>query len=65
GVPADRVQLLREAYVKAFKEPDLLAEAKKARMEVELLPGTDVEKDMRDAINQPKEVVERVKKLSE
>jgi len=65
GVPDDRVQLLRGAYVKAFKEPELLAEAKKARMEVELLSGADVERDMRDAINQPKEVVERVKKLSE
>ncbi len=33
-------------------------------MEVELLSGADVEREMRDAINQPKEVVERVKKLS-
>jgi tripartite-type tricarboxylate transporter receptor subunit TctC len=65
GVPADRVQLLRDAYVKAFKEPELLAEAKKSRVEVELLPGEDVEKDMRDAINQPKDVVARVKKLME
>ena len=65
GVPADRVQLLREAYAKAFKEPELLAEAKKARMEVELLAGADVERDMRDSINQPKDVVDRVKKLSE
>lgn len=65
SVPGDRVQLLREAYVKAFKEPELLAEAKKARMEVQLLAGADVERDMRDAINQPKEVVERVKRLSE
>jgi tripartite-type tricarboxylate transporter receptor subunit TctC len=65
GVPPDRVQLLREAYVKAFKEPELLAEAKKARMEIGLLAGEDVEKDMRDAINQPKDVVARVKKLME
>jgi tripartite-type tricarboxylate transporter receptor subunit TctC len=65
GVPADRVKLLRDAYAKAFKEPELLAEAKKARIEVELLPGEDVEKDMREAINQPKEVVARVKKLME
>jgi hypothetical protein len=65
GVPADRVKMLRDAYVKAFKEPELLAEAKKARMEVELLAGEDVERDMRDAINQPKDVVERVKKLME
>ena len=65
GVPADRVRMLREAYMKAFKEPELLAEAKKARMEVELLAGDDVEKDMRDAIAQPKDVVARVKKLME
>jgi tripartite-type tricarboxylate transporter receptor subunit TctC len=65
GVPADRVQILRDAYLKAFKEPELLAEAKKARMEVTLQAGEDVEKDMRDAINQPKEVVARVKKLME
>jgi tripartite-type tricarboxylate transporter receptor subunit TctC len=65
GVPADRVQLLREAYEKAFKEPELLAEAKKARMEVEVLPGAEVEKEFRDAMNQPPEVVARVKKLME
>jgi tripartite-type tricarboxylate transporter receptor subunit TctC len=64
GVPEDRLKLLRDAYAKAFKEPELIAEAKKARMEVELLSGADVERDMRDAINQPNEVVERVKKLS-
>jgi tripartite-type tricarboxylate transporter receptor subunit TctC len=65
GVPTDRVKLLREAYVKAFKEPELLAEAKKARMDVELLPGEDVEKEFREAINQPQDVVTRVKKLME
>jgi tripartite-type tricarboxylate transporter receptor subunit TctC len=65
GVPTERVNLLREAYVKAFKEPELVAEAKKARMDVELLAGADVERDMREAISQPKEVVDRVKKLSE
>jgi tripartite-type tricarboxylate transporter receptor subunit TctC len=65
GVSVDRVQLLREAYVKAFQEPDLLAEAKKARMDVQLLAGADVERDMREAMSQPKDVVERVKKLSE
>jgi tripartite-type tricarboxylate transporter receptor subunit TctC len=65
GVPAERVQMLREAYMKAFKEPELLAEAKKARMEVTLQAGEDVEKDMRDAVNQPKDVVARVKKLME
>jgi tripartite-type tricarboxylate transporter receptor subunit TctC len=65
GVPADRVNMLREAYMKAFKEPELLAEAKKARIEVELLSGEEVEKEFREAMTQPPEVVARVKKLME
>ena len=65
GVPAERVKMLREAYVKAFQEPELLAEAKKSRMDIQLLAGEDVEKDFRDALAQPKEVVARVKKLME
>ena len=65
GVPAERVKMLREAYLNAFKEPELLAEAKKARMDIQLLPGEDVEKDFRDAMTQPKDVVARVKKLME
>ena len=56
GVPAERVKMLREAYLNAFKEPELLAEAKKARMDIQLLPGEDVEKDFRDAMTQPKDV---------
>ncbi len=65
GVPADRVKILRDAYLKAFKEPELLAEAKKARMDVELLPGEDVEREFREAMTQPQDVVTRVKKLME
>jgi tripartite-type tricarboxylate transporter receptor subunit TctC len=65
GVPADRVNMLREAYLKAFKEPELLAEAKKARVEVELLSGEEVEREFREAMTQPAEVVARVKKLME
>jgi tripartite-type tricarboxylate transporter receptor subunit TctC len=65
GVPAERVKMLREAYLKAFKEPELLAEAKKARMDVELLSGEEVEKEFRDAMTQPPEVVARLKKLME
>jgi tripartite-type tricarboxylate transporter receptor subunit TctC len=65
GVPAERVKMLREAYMNAFKEPELLAEAKRARLDVQLLAGEDVEKDFRDALTQPPDVVARVKKLME
>ena len=65
GIPGDRVKVLREAYLKAFKEPEVIAEAKKSRMDLETLTGEDVESEMREVMNQPREVVERVKKLSE
>jgi tripartite-type tricarboxylate transporter receptor subunit TctC len=64
GIPADRVKILREAYLRAFKEPEVIAEAKKSRMDLETLTGEEVETEMREVMNQPREVIERVKKLS-
>jgi tripartite-type tricarboxylate transporter receptor subunit TctC len=65
GTPADRIKILRDAYLKAFKEPEVVEEAKKTKLDLEVLPGTDVETQIRDVMNQPKDVIERVKKLSE
>lgn len=65
GIPADRIKVLRDAYLKAFKEPDVVDEAKKTKLDLETLPGAEVEKQIREVMNQPKEVIERVKKLSE
>jgi hypothetical protein len=65
GIPVDRVKILREAYLKAFKEPEVIAGAKKSRMDLETLTGEKVKSEMREVMNQPREVIERVKKLSE
>jgi hypothetical protein len=64
GMPADRIKILREAYLKTFQESDVIEEAKKTNLELSTLSGAEVEKQMREVINQPREVVERVKKLS-
>ena len=65
GTPPDRVKLLREAYVKVFNDPEVIKEAKKSRMDLQILTGDEVEKQMREVMSQPKEVVDRVKKLSQ
>lgn len=65
GTPAERIKILRDAYLKAFKEPEVVEEAKKARLDLETLPGAEVESQIREVMNQPKEVIERVKKLSQ
>jgi tripartite-type tricarboxylate transporter receptor subunit TctC len=65
GTPAERIAILRDAYLKAFKEPEVVEEAKKTKLDLETLPGAEVEAQIREVMNQPKEVIERVKKLSE
>jgi tripartite-type tricarboxylate transporter receptor subunit TctC len=65
GLPADRLHLLRQAYVKALAEPELISELKKKRMSIDAIGGDEIEKVMRDIISQPREVVERVKNLVE
>jgi tripartite-type tricarboxylate transporter receptor subunit TctC len=64
GTPADRVKILREAYLKAFTDPEAVQEAKKGRLDLQALPGAEVETQIREVMNQPKDVIERVKKLS-
>jgi tripartite-type tricarboxylate transporter receptor subunit TctC len=65
GILGDRVKTLRDAYLKAFKEPEVLEEAKKTKLDLSTLSGEEVETQIREVMNQPKEVIERVKKLSE
>lgn len=63
--PADRVTMLRDAFVKTFKAPEVVEEDRKTKLEIEVLTGTEVESQIRDVMGQPKDVIERVKKLSE
>ena len=65
GIPGDRIKILRDAYLKAFKEPEVVEEAKKTKLDLSTLSGEEVETQIREVMNQPKEVIERVKKLSE
>ena len=63
GTPPDRVKALRDSFVKVLKDPELLAEAKKARMEVEHTPGEELDTLIKDVLDQPPEVVDQAKKL--
>ncbi len=65
GTPPDRVKILRDAYVKAFNDPEVVQEATKSRLDLQALPGAEVEAQINEVMNQPKDVVARVKKLSE
>ena len=63
GTPPDRVKLLRDAFVKTLNDPEVLAEAKKARMDVEPTSGEELESLAKEIFDSPPEVIERVKKI--
>ena len=63
GTPPDRVKMLRESFRNVLKDAELLAEAKRARMDVEYTPGEELEALVNDVLNQPAEVVEQAKKV--
>ncbi len=63
GTPADRVTTLRAAFDKAVKDPELLSEAKKLRIDVEAARGEKLQAMAKEVMVQPPEVVEQIKKL--
>ena len=65
GVAADRVKTLREAYGKALKDPDLIAEVDRSRLDMEPSTGEEIQALVKELMGQKREVIERVKKLLE
>ena len=65
GVPADRVKILRDAYAKSLKDHDLIADVNKSRLDMEPSSGEEIQALYKELMDQPREVVERVKKLEE
>ena len=61
-VPKDRVQALRKAFLETLADPDLIAEARKANMEVNPVPGEDVQKLIAKVYAAPKELTAALKK---
>ena len=63
GVPADRVKILREAFLKTVNDPELLDDAKKKKLELDPVSGEELETLAREIVAQSPEVIERMKKL--
>ena len=63
GTAPERVKILREAYAKAMRDPGLIEEAKKGQMDMEHTPGEDLQALMKDLMDQPRDVIDRVKKV--
>lgn len=63
GTAPAHIKALRQAFEQSMKDPDLLAEAQKQRMDVDPESGENLEKLVAKTMQQPADVVARVKKL--
>ena len=63
GTPANVIKILRDAHAQAMKDPALLDEAKRGKMEVEAVSGEELEQLANKMMSMPPSVVKRVKNV--
>jgi tripartite-type tricarboxylate transporter receptor subunit TctC len=63
ATPPDRIQLLRDAFMKSMNDPALLEEAKQKKLDITPVPGEELAKIAREVIDQPQDVVDRNRKI--
>jgi tripartite-type tricarboxylate transporter receptor subunit TctC len=55
GVPPERAIVLRDAFMTTMKDPQFLADAEKAKLEITPVSGVDIEKLVKDVYRTPKD----------
>jgi tripartite-type tricarboxylate transporter receptor subunit TctC len=63
GTPKDRVQILRKAFVDTMKDPALLAEAKKANLDINPDDGAELEQNVRDIFKLDQSLIAKLKEI--
>ena len=63
GVPADRIAALRKAFEDTMKDPEFIADTKKARLNVSPITGQQIADVIEQAYKTPQAVIDRTKEL--
>lgn len=63
NTPKDRVQIFRKAFLETLKDPEFLAEAKKSNLDINPLPGEEVEKMILDLFKLEAAVLNRLREI--
>ena len=61
--PKNLVEILRKSFLEAIRDPELLAEAKKARLEINPGSGEELERNVKDLFLLDKPLVDRLKDI--
>jgi tripartite-type tricarboxylate transporter receptor subunit TctC len=60
GVPAERVAALRKAFDDTMKDPDFIAAAQKAKLDLNPTTGENLQQVVANIVDAPKDVIDRV-----
>ena len=63
GTPKDRVQMLRKAFIETMKDPEFLADAAKAKLDINPLDGAELEANVKDVFNLDPKLIPRAKEI--
>jgi tripartite-type tricarboxylate transporter receptor subunit TctC len=63
GTPKDRVMMLRKAFMDTMKDPDFLADAKKAKLDINPLDGAELEQNVHEVFKLDKNLIPRAKEI--
>jgi tripartite-type tricarboxylate transporter receptor subunit TctC len=63
GTPKDRVQLLRKAFLDTFKDPEFVAEAQKAKLDLNPLDGAELERNVKAIFDLEPPLVAKLKEI--
>ena len=61
--PKNRVMILRQAFMQTMKDPEFIADATKAKLDLNPLDGAELEKNVREVFNLDKALVPRAKEI--
>jgi tripartite-type tricarboxylate transporter receptor subunit TctC len=63
GTPKDRVRLLRKAFMDTLKDPEFLADTQKAKLDLDPIDGTEIEKQVRELFKLEPTLVAKMKEI--
>jgi tripartite-type tricarboxylate transporter receptor subunit TctC len=63
GTPKDRVEMLRKAFMETMKDPEFLAEAQKAKLDINPLDGAELEANVKEVFSLDPALVPKLREI--
>jgi tripartite-type tricarboxylate transporter receptor subunit TctC len=63
GTPNDRIEILRKAFMDTMKDPEFLAEAQKAKLDINPLDGATLERNVKEVFNIDSALIPKLKEI--